>query len=347
MVLRGLALVACLAVAGAAAAGTPPRSQSLGVYWDGRLVNGAQLPAEGDAFFTWDPVRKRAPNRDWRRVGNDRLIRVVLRVLDEFAAAHPEAPRVGIGDLSRPRGGDFGPRFGGLGHVSHQNGLDADIYYPRLDGREREARRPAQVDRVLAQELVDRFVGAGARRVFVGLNVGLRGPTPVVQPLPRHDDHLHVRLPLTTTRSWENSLAGHELRVPTGWRATADAEDGSTVIAARGVRLRLFDYGPIPTGGAQRNGTPLELGRSALFRVGRHVFETFASIAPPARERLHEQAVAVIESVRLTELGRTPRNAGATRTVGRSLLGPPDPRGQSRRSALDTPRPRRRLHPRR
>ena len=176
MVLRGLALVACLAVAGAATAGTPPRSQSLGVYWDGRLVNGAQLPAEGDAFFTWDPVRKRAPNRDWRRVGNDRLVRVVLRVLDEFAAAHPDAPRVGIGDLSRPRGGDFGPRFGGLGHVSHQNGLDADIYYPRLDGREREARRPAQVDRVLAQELVDRFVSAGARRVFVGLNVGLRGP---------------------------------------------------------------------------------------------------------------------------------------------------------------------------
>ena len=225
-------MVACLGLAGAATAGTPPRSQSLGVYWDGRLVNGARLPAEGDAFFTWDPVLKRTPNRNWRRVGDDRLVRVVLRVLDEFAAAHPEAPRVGIGDLSRPRGGDFGPRFGGLGHVSHQNGLDADIYYPRLDGREREARRPAQVDRVLAQELVDRFVGAGARRVFVGLNVGLRGPTPVVQPLPRHDDHLHVRLPLTTTRDWENSLAGHELRVPTGWRATAEAEDGSTVIAA-------------------------------------------------------------------------------------------------------------------
>ena len=40
-------------------------------------------------------------------------------------------------------------------------------------------------------------------------------------------------------------------------------------------------------------------------------------------ERLNEQAVAVLESVRLTKLGRAPMNARSTRTLGRSQLGRP------------------------
>ena len=116
-------------------------------------------------------------------------------MIADYARAHPEAPRVGIGDLSRPRGGNFGPRFGGPGHASHQNGLDADVYYPRLDRRERPPRHPSEVDRRLAQALVDGFVAAGAKFVFVGPRTGLRGPRRVVQVLPRyHDNHLHVRI---------------------------------------------------------------------------------------------------------------------------------------------------------
>ena len=118
----------------------------------------------------------------------------VLEVLGDFQDSHPDAPRVGVGDLSRPQGGDFGPRFGHPGHASHQNGLDVDVYYPRLDRRERAPLRPAQVDRVLAQDLVDRFVAAGAQFVFVGYRTGLRGPRRVVQAIPNHDNHLHVRL---------------------------------------------------------------------------------------------------------------------------------------------------------
>lgn len=103
----------------------------------GRLIRGVKLPREGRHFFTWDPVRKRSPNRFWRRYGTDRLVRVLLRVARRHGAAHPAAPRVSIGDLSRPRGGDFGVRYGIVGHASHQNGLDADVYYPRRDERER------------------------------------------------------------------------------------------------------------------------------------------------------------------------------------------------------------------
>jgi murein endopeptidase len=85
-------------------------------------------------------------------------------------------------------------RYGPPGHASHQNGLDADVYYPRTDRRERAPLRVAQVDRALAQDLVDRFVAAGAQYVFVGLSVSLDGPRRVVQAIPHHNNHLHVRL---------------------------------------------------------------------------------------------------------------------------------------------------------
>ena len=170
------------------------RSVAIGRPFGGRLVRGVRLPAAGPDFFTWDPVRRRAPNRGWRRYGTDYLIRLVLRVAGEQRAAFPDAPRVAIGDLSRPRGGDFGPRFGSVGHASHQNGLDVDVYYPRLDGLERRAESPAEIDRELSQDLVDRFIRAGVEYVFVGPRTGLTGPRRVVQPLRLHDDHMHVRI---------------------------------------------------------------------------------------------------------------------------------------------------------
>jgi len=161
---------------------------------EGRLRQGVQLPPEGFDFVTWDPVLKRTPNRGWRRWGTRKLVDTTFLVLREFRDANPDAPRILVGDLSRPRGGFFGARYGGLGHQTHQSGLDVDIYYPRRDGLERAARRPRQVDRALAQELVDRFVRAGATKVYVGPNVRLSGRRGIVTPLVYHDDHLHVRL---------------------------------------------------------------------------------------------------------------------------------------------------------
>jgi murein endopeptidase len=195
LILSALALVG--AAGAAAPAGEPiqwRQSRSVGLPWDGRLVRGVQLPPDGVHFFTWDPILKRSPNRWWRRWGSDRLLHTLLRVLDEYAAAHPDAPRVGIGDLSRPHGGIFDERFGGRGHASHQNGRDVDVYYPRLDGQELRPARPSQIDRALAEDLVTRFVRAGAVKVFVGPHTGLRGPRRIVQRLIYHDDHMHVRI---------------------------------------------------------------------------------------------------------------------------------------------------------
>jgi murein endopeptidase len=171
----------------------PPRvvwrhSQALGTPTAGRLRNAVRLPARGAHFRTWDPVHKRSPNRWTRRNGTDELVRMLLRVARDFGD-----PLL-IGDLSRPHGGDFGKRFGPIGHASHQNGLDADVYFPRKDGKPRAPRSIAQVDRKRAQELVDRFVRAGAKTIFVGAGLRLRGPAGVVQPWPNHDDHLHLRL---------------------------------------------------------------------------------------------------------------------------------------------------------
>jgi hypothetical protein len=192
---------------GVTARGRPPeavivwrRSRALGRPERGRLVGAVELPADGTHFVTVDPVTGTSPNRAWRRHGTDRLVEVLLRVAEEHAAAHPGAPRLVVGDLSRPRGGRFGREYGGDGHRSHQNGLDADVYYPRRDGRERIPTRVGQIDRRLAQELVDRFVRAGAEYVFVGPGTGLRGPSEVVMTLGNHDDHLHVRIHPGTRR---------------------------------------------------------------------------------------------------------------------------------------------------
>ena len=170
-----------------------PRSIAAGVPWHGRLEHGVQLPEAGTDFVTWDPILQRSPNRDSRRWGTDALIVVLDSVTREYRAANPGAPPVLIADLSRPQGGPFGRRYGGLGHGSHQNGLDADVMYPRRDGALLAARRPAEVDRALAQDLVDRFARAGAVYVFVGPNLGLKRIRRSVQPLVHHDDHLHVR----------------------------------------------------------------------------------------------------------------------------------------------------------
>jgi murein endopeptidase len=170
-------------------------SRSLGRPWSGRLVRGAKLPPRGPHHLTWDPVLDTRPNRAWRRWGTDRLVRLTLAVAREHRIAHPGAPRVLIGDLSRRRGGDFGVRYGRPGHRSHQNGRDVDVYYPRADRREVAPRRAREIDLALAQDLVDRFVAAGVKYVFVGPHTGLTGPPGVVEDLAMHDDHMHVRLP--------------------------------------------------------------------------------------------------------------------------------------------------------
>jgi murein endopeptidase len=160
---------------------------SHGLPFAGYLTGGTQLPVEGVDWVTWNPVRDSVPNKPNRLYGNERTIRTIISVVTAHRAAHPNAPRVVVGDISFRGGGPMEQ------HRSHQNGLDVDVYYPRLDGRLRAPLSTAQIDRRLAQDLLDRFVAAGAQKVFVGYHSGLRGPGGVVTPYPNHENHMHVR----------------------------------------------------------------------------------------------------------------------------------------------------------
>jgi murein endopeptidase len=166
------------------------RARSLGLPFGGSLLDGTQLPIEGLNWVTWNPVTDSVPNRPRRLYGNERTIRTIVSVTEAYRAANPGAPRVVIGDISREGGGPMTDE-----HVSHQNGLDVDVYFPRSDGALRAPRTPDQIDRRLAQDLLDRFVAAGAQMVFVGYSTGLRGPAGVVMPYPGHENHMHVRFP--------------------------------------------------------------------------------------------------------------------------------------------------------
>ena len=165
------------------------RATSIGLPYSGRLVNGTQLPVEGANWVTWNPATDSSPNQPTRLYGHERTIRTILSVLAAYRTAHPAAPRVVVGDISFRHGRTMDQ------HVSHQNGLDVDVYYPRLDRRLSAPIASGQIDRRLAQDLLDRFVAAGAQIVFVGYSTRLRGPSGVVVPYPRHENHMHVRFP--------------------------------------------------------------------------------------------------------------------------------------------------------
>ena len=217
----------------------------------------SSFPARGQSFETWDPARKRIPNRGWRRWGSDRLVEIVLRVVREYRHAHPWARPLLIGDLSRTHGGDFGPQFGALGHASHQNGLDVDVYYPRRDGYLRPPTRPRQIDHALAQDLLDRFLRAGATTIFVGPHTRLRGPRKIVVPLIHHDNHMHVRIARENRRS---------LHRPFG----AGPADSRT---RAGLRLRLPRVAPCarrrlhPRGRMRRHGRRPPARAAAPLRI--------------------------------------------------------------------------------
>jgi len=177
----------------------PPARQPLPGHGipDGRspVVGGVAVPREGRHFFTWSIPRARSPNPQFRRYGTYAVVQRVLRVVAGYRRAHPNAARVGIADLSLPHGGEFGTQYGGTGHVAHRNGTEVDILYPRRDRKEQAPVRPAQIDRSLTQDLLERFLDAGAVQVKVDGRLGLRAPPQKIEEAPFHEEHMHVRFP--------------------------------------------------------------------------------------------------------------------------------------------------------
>jgi hypothetical protein len=162
-------------------------AMSIGLPYAGHLENGTQLPVEGPDWVTWNPNTDSRPNLPGRLYGHEHTIRTIINALARYRKAHPSAPQVVVGDISLRGGGVMDQ------HVSHENGLDVDIYYPRRDGWLQAPTSTAQIDRRLSQDLLDGFVAAGASKIFVGYATDLRGPRDIVTPYPNHENHMHVR----------------------------------------------------------------------------------------------------------------------------------------------------------
>ncbi len=155
----------------------------------GRLEHGVAFPAAGANHFTWDVVTKTSPNPRPRRYGTDYVVRSVLKAVRRYRKRHPGAAKVGIGDLSRRRGGDFG-----AGNPGHENGLVVTVLYPRHDGGESEAAFVDEVDRGLAQALLDEFMRVGATGVSIDPRLGLKVPGRVAQSASS-EPRMDVRFP--------------------------------------------------------------------------------------------------------------------------------------------------------
>lgn len=183
----------------------PPRA--IGTYTAGCLQGAAALPPEGPGYQTMRRARRRF-------FGHPTLIRY-LHDLAHAAAKHGLGT-LSIGDLSQARGGPTP-----TGHVSHQHGLDVDIWFwllpngHTLPAAEREvvsatsvvnadgrtlvsgqwSARHAQLLQLAARfEAVDRiFVHAAIKKTLCDQFPGapwLRK----LRPWWGHDDHFHVRL---------------------------------------------------------------------------------------------------------------------------------------------------------
>jgi penicillin-insensitive murein DD-endopeptidase len=102
------------------------KNQAHGYYTRGSLYYPNELPAEGFGFV------KIARPRNFG-FGTYDLVEILKETAAALQRKFPSRDRVMVGDLSRDRGGNL------PGHVSHQNGLDADVAFIRLDQTEQDA----------------------------------------------------------------------------------------------------------------------------------------------------------------------------------------------------------------
>ena len=124
------------------ATAAPLEARAIGFYSKGCLAGGIALPVNGK---TWQVMRV-SRNRNW---GHPTLIKFLERLADQ-------APKLGwrgllLGDMSQPRGGPLP-----AGHISHQVGLDADIWLTPMPDHE--------ISRVEREKMMATMVVAEDRR---------------------------------------------------------------------------------------------------------------------------------------------------------------------------------------
>jgi penicillin-insensitive murein endopeptidase len=182
-------------------------TRTIGFYSKGCIAGAKALPLDGE---TWQVMRQ-SRNRNW---GHPNLVRFLERLANQ-------APKIGwrgllVGDMAQPRGGPMH-----TGHLSHQVGLDADIWLTpmpdrKLSREEREemmstvvvardgkdvdpnvwtpahaavikaAAKDAQVSRIFANPAIKKALCRDTGRDRAWLRK--------VRPWYGHDYHFHVRI---------------------------------------------------------------------------------------------------------------------------------------------------------
>ncbi len=191
---------------------TPTKAPSRSV---GRASKGS---LEGGVALTESESLRVLPKRHKARCltfGTDRLVRALER-----AAAKVEGQPLGVGDLSRARGGSIAP----LSH-SHQSGRDADLAYyarggalddlKRLEPEEIDLKRQWQLVAALLEDpsievrwmfvseaIRSALLAEGARQKASAATLAKAGGV-LHQPsdAPPHDDHLHLRVVCTAAEA--------------------------------------------------------------------------------------------------------------------------------------------------
>lgn len=122
----------------------PLKPRAVGYYIGGCLAGGVELPVNGKSW----QVMRLSRNRNW---GHPELVGVLKRLAAKVSNVSGW-PGLLIGDMSQPRGG---PML--TGHLSHQVGLDADIWLTPMPKREltRREREEMSATNVVASHKKD------------------------------------------------------------------------------------------------------------------------------------------------------------------------------------------------
>jgi peptidoglycan hydrolase-like protein with peptidoglycan-binding domain len=136
------------------------------------------LPREGQGFYSHSQTA--------RQFGLPETIEALKTIGARWHALHPQGPRIGVGEISLQGGGDIS------GHVSHEKGVDVDLWLMRNDNAEKPTRyQNPEYSRALTRELVNLIHNNGVLKVrFILFN------DPQVKNVKEwagHDNHLHVR----------------------------------------------------------------------------------------------------------------------------------------------------------
>jgi penicillin-insensitive murein endopeptidase len=185
------------------------KAMAIGYYPRGCLQGGVELPVDGP---NWQVMRL-SRNRNW---GHPELV----KFLEQFAPLAAKATGwkgVLVGDMAQPRGGPLP-----FGHLSHQIGLDVDIWFMPMPNHElsKKEREDISASNLVAADKLRvnpetwtpsdvAFIRTAAQqpeveRVLVNAAIKKElcrvedkkhdGWMAKVRPWYGHDDHIHVRL---------------------------------------------------------------------------------------------------------------------------------------------------------